>query len=121
MKKTLIIGASSNPERYSNKAYFMLSAHNFETELLGNKQDFIGSKSIKNQWSDLDLTNVHTVTMYVGAKNQSDYYQKILDLNPQRVIFNPGTENPEFYSLLSEKGINFEEACTLVLLQTGQF
>jgi hypothetical protein len=64
---------------------------------------------------------VHTVTLYLNAKRQADYYQYIIDLKPKRVIFNPGTENPGFYKLLQEHDIFYEEACTLVLLSTNQY
>ena len=68
------------------------------------------------QYDDID-----TITLYLNAKRQVDYYDYVIGLNPKRVIFNPGTENPEFYSLLKQNNIEFEAACTLVLLGTGQY
>ena len=121
MKKTLIIGASQNPERYANKAYLMLKSFGHQTLLLGNKVGEIGTDSIVDNWSDLELDGVDAVTLYLGAKHQLEYYDKIVKLKPNRVIFNPGTENEEFYRLLRTNDIAFEEACTLVLLQTGQY
>lgn len=119
MKKTLIIGASNNPERYAYKAAERLLAHNHEIELLGVRSAEIFGKTIdtdKKQFSNID-----TVTLYVGPKNQPDYYDYVLSLKPMRVIFNPGTENADFEKLLTENGIIAEEACTLVLLGTGQY
>jgi predicted CoA-binding protein len=119
MKKTLIIGASNNPERYAYKAAERLLHYGHEIELLGLRNDEIFGKTIdtdRKQYTDLD-----TVTMYIGPQRQPDYYDYIISLKPQRVIFNPGTENSDFEELLAENGIKFEEACTLVLLGTGQY
>jgi len=65
--------------------------------------------------------NIHTVTLYLNPKRQEAYYEYIIGLNPQRVIFNPGTENPQLYKLLSDASIHYEVACTLVLLSTNQY
>lgn len=119
MEKTLIIGASSNPERYSYLAAQKLLAHGYEIELIGKRPDVVFDRRIdtgKKEFQDID-----TVTMYISDKFQSEYYEYILSLNPRRVIFNPGTENPEFEALLIENDIHVEEACTLVLLGTGQY
>lgn len=119
MKRTLIIGASSNPERYAYKAAERLLNHGHEIELLGLRPDVIFGKKIDNERKN--YKDIDTITLYVGPQNQPSYYDYIISLNPQRVIFNPGTENPEFQSLLKKNGINFEEACTLVLLGTQQY
>lgn len=119
MKKTLVIGASSNPERYSYKAAEKLLNYGHEIELLGLRPDVIFGRTIdteKKAYEGLD-----TVTLYVGPKNQPEYYDYVLSLKPKRVIFNPGTENPEFESLLSKNGIEAEEACTLVLLGINKY
>lgn len=119
MKRTLIIGASCNPERYAYKAAERLLSHGHEIELLGLRPDVIFGKTIdteRRQYIDID-----TVTLYVGPRNQPSYYDYIISLMPKRVLFNPGTENPEFESLLKQKGIAVEEACTLVLLATQQY
>lgn len=119
MKRTLIIGASSNPERYAFKAAERLLAHGHEIELLGLRPDVIFGQTIdteRKQYQQLD-----TVTLYVGPKNQPGYYDYIVSLRPNRVIFNPGTENPEFEIILKKNGIVYEEACTLVLLGTNQY
>lgn len=119
MKRTLIIGASSNPERYAYKAAERLLSHGHEIELLGLRPEVVYGKTIdteRKNYKDID-----TVTLYVGPQNQPSYYDYIISLNPERVIFNPGTENQEFQSLLKKNGIAFEEACTLVLLGTQQY
>jgi len=119
MKRTLIIGASNNPERYAYKAAERLLAHGHEIELLGLRPDAIFGKTIDTErkaYEELD-----TVTLYVGPQRQPEYYDYVLSLKPKRVIFNPGTENAEFETLLRKNGIEAEEACTLVLLGTGQY
>ncbi len=118
-KKTLIIGASSNPERYSFKAAEKLLANNHEIYMIGNKPGQLFDREIKK--TPIELTDVDTVTMYVSAKNQPGYYDYILSLNPRRVIFNPGTENQDFSKQLEDNGIVAEEACTLVLLATNSY
>ncbi|MBC8005490.1 MAG: CoA-binding protein [Verrucomicrobia bacterium] len=119
MKKTLVIGASENPERYSNKAIKALLANNQEVVALGLKKGSVQGVPFhteKEQFEDID-----TVTLYIGPQNQPDYYSYIIGLKPRRVIFNPGTENPVFISQLKDAGIYSEIACTLVLLATGQY
>ena len=116
---TLVLGTSIKIERYSNKAVRRLLENNHKVKAFGLK-----AGQIKNINIDTELKiykDIDTVTLYVGQKNQSAYYDYIVSLKPNRVIFNPGTENPEFYELLEENGIKYEEACTLVLLSTGQY
>lgn len=117
--KTLIIGASKNPERYAYKAAERLTAHGHEIELLGLRPDVIFGKTIDTERKQ--YTGIDTVTLYIGPQRQPEYYDYIISLNPRRVIFNPGTENNEFETMLTSKGIIAEEACTLVLLSTGQY
>ncbi len=117
--KTLIIGASSNPERYSYLAAEKLLRYNHEIELLGLRADVIFDRKIdteRKQYTDID-----TVTLYIGPKHQPDYYDYVVSLKPRRVIFNQGTENEEFIKLLQKNGIETEIACTLVLLGTEQY
>lgn len=119
MKRTLIIGASSNPKRYAYKAAERLLAHGHQIELLGLRSDKIFGQTIDTErkpYKELD-----TITLYIGPQRQPDFYDYVLSLKPDRVVFNPGTENPEFETLLRENGIEAEEACTLVLLGTGQY
>lgn len=117
--KTLVIGASPNPERYSFKAINSLLKHNHSVVAIGQKTGEISG--VKIQTKQIPLKNIDTITLYVNPKNQKDYYNYIIDIKPKRVIFNPGTENPEFYQLLKANSIEVEVACTLVLLATNQF
>lgn len=119
MKRTLVIGASENPVRYSNMAILRLLEHQHEVIALGIKPGSVAGIPIVTERTTFE--NIDTVTLYVGPKRQPEYYQYIIDLNPKRVIFNPGTENPEFYRLLEGNGIEAEVACTLVLLASQQY
>lgn len=119
MKKTLVIGASTNPERYSFKAVNMLVQHKHTVVAIGHKVGEVAG--VKIQTKAIPATKIHTVSLYVNPTAQRDYYNYIIGLAPKRVLFNPGTENPEFYQLLKANGIKYEEACTLVLLSTNQY
>lgn len=118
-KKTLVLGASLKPNRYSNYAIQRLVANNVETVAFGLREGEVSGIDIDVEL--VDYEDIHTVTLYLNAKRQKEYYDYIISLNPKRVIFNPGTENPEFYSILKENNIAFEAACTLVLLSTNQY
>ncbi len=118
-KKTIVIGASSKPERFSHKAVKLLSRNGHPVVALGIREGKIEDIEIikgKPQVSD-----IHTVTMYIGPARQPEYYDYILSLNPKRIIFNPGTENPELKQIVEEKGIETVENCSLVMLNTGLF
>lgn len=117
--KTLVLGASSNPERYSFMAINRLLQHNHEVVAIGLKNENVLGITIQTGFPEVN--NVHTVTLYLNPLRQVDYYDYIINLNPKRVIFNPGTENPEFYNLLKKNNIQVEVACTLVLLGTNQY
>jgi uncharacterized protein len=117
--KTLIVGASTNPERYAFKAANSLLAHGHEIAMVGQKEGEVQGVSIQTNYPDFQ--DIDTVTMYVGARNQPALYDYILKQQPRRIIFNPGAENPEFEELAHKQGVETEEACTLVLLATGQY
>ncbi|MDA3881961.1 MAG: CoA-binding protein [Bacteroidales bacterium] len=117
--KTLIIGASLKPERYAYKAAQKLIEHGHDIYLVGNRTGTLFGKEIHTE--SVSFPDVDTVTLYVSAKNQTDYYDYIISLQPRRVIFNPGTENPKLESLLQSHDIVFERACTLVLLGTNAY
>ncbi len=119
LKKTLVLGASDNPERYSFLALNRLREHGHPVVAIGSHKAMVAGVEIETQIKKLD--NLDTVTMYLNPKNQKGYYQDILALKPKRIIFNPGAENPELEAMASENGIQVMEACTLVLLGTGQF
>ncbi|NEW80384.1 MAG: CoA-binding protein [Gelidibacter sp.] len=119
IKKTLVIGASTNPNRYSFMAIQKLTNYGHPVLAIGNKVGEVNG--IKIITEKLIFENIDTVTLYLNKKNQENFYDYIVALNPKRVIFNPGTENEEFQNSLTKHHIAFEEACTLVLLSTGQY
>lgn len=118
-KKTLVLGASLKPNRYSNYAIQRLVANTVETVAFGLREGDVSGVKIDTDL--IDYKHIHTVTLYLNPKRQKEYYDYIVSLKPQRVIFNPGTENPELYQILKKNSIGFEEACTLVLLSTNQY
>lgn len=119
MKKTLVIGASENPSRYSYMAINSLVKHNHEVVAVGTKSGNVSGINIGTE--KLLFSNIDTVTLYINPNIQKEYYDYIIGLKPKRIIFNPGTENQEFEKLANRNGIETEEACTLVLLATNQY
>ena len=120
MKRTLVLGASPNAERYAYKATVMLAEHHHPVFPVGLRVEEIKEHQILVNTPVIE--NIDTLTLYVGPQNQPMYYDYILtQLKPKRIIFNPGTENPEFQKLAYEQGIETEIACTLVLLSTNQY
>ncbi|TNE55075.1 MAG: CoA-binding protein [Bacteroidetes bacterium] len=117
--KTLVIGASEKINRYSNKAVRALNKHGFEVIAFGPRLGQIDHTAIENTWNP--DWEVDTVTLYINPLVQESYEDNILKLQPRRVIFNPGTENSEFEEKLEQAGIETLEACTLVMLATGQY
>lgn len=118
-KKTVVIGASENPERYAYKATVALQSHRHPVVPVGLKEGEInGVKILKDMPA---IEDVDTITLYVGPRNQPAWYDYILSLKPKRVIFNPGTENDEFEKVLKDKNIEPVEACTLVMLAVGNY
>ena len=118
-KKTLVLGASENPARYSNLAVKKLTAHKQPVVALGKKKGNINGVEIETEKKSFD--NIDTVTLYLNPLHQQEYYDYIFSLHPKRIIFNPGAENDELMELAQQKGIATQEACTLVLLSTGQY
>lgn len=118
-KKTLIIGASTNPARYANIAANRLTSAGHPIVNIGLRSGLVAGQPIQPYGTPIE--DVDTVTLYLGPQNQPPYYQYILDLKPNRIVFNPGTENEELETLASEAGIETVQACTLVLLATGQY
>ena len=118
-KKTLVLGASLKEVRYSNIAIHRLIAKGHEIKAFGLRQGEVNGITIDTEL--INYQDIDTVTLYLNSKRQEAYYNYIIDLKPKRVIFNPGTENAEFYNLLKENNIDFEVACTLVLLATNQY
>lgn len=118
-KKTLVFGASLNPSRYANLAIQKLVAKGYQVEAFGLKKGTVAGVEITTEL--LPFENIDTITLYLNPKNQEAYYNYLVSLHPKRIIFNPGTENPEFYKILNQQQIAFEVACTLVLLSTNQY
>ena len=118
-KNTLVIGASENTERYAYLAVRRLLAHDHPVKAIGLKPGNIDG--VKIETGQPEFSDIDTVTLYVGPRNQKNLYDYVLKLKPERVIFNPGAENPEFEALLEENGIQTEQACTLVMLSIGAY
>ena len=114
-----MLGASLKPNRYSHYAIQRLVANKHEVVAFGLREGEVSGISIDTEL--LIYEDINTVTLYLNPKRQEAYYDFIISLKPKRVIFNPGTENPKFYKLLRENNIDFEVACTLVLLSTNQY
>jgi len=121
MKKTVIIGATPNVSRYAYTAAESLTDKGHEIVPVGIKKGQVFDKEILDIHSKPNIENVDTVTMYIGPQHQEEWMEYIVGLQPKRIIFNPGTENHEFAKYAKKKGIEVEEACTLVLLSIGNY
>jgi len=118
-KKTVVLGATPNPTRYANRAVHRLQREGIETVPVGIRRGEIDGTTILNDQPE--IAGVHTITLYLNPQRQRAYYDYILSLHPQRIIYNPGTENPELMQLAAERGIENEVACTLVMLASGSY
>ena len=118
-KKTLVIGASDNPSRYSNLAIERLRKKGHPVVAIGLKKVKVNGVDVETE--QLPFKDIDTVTLYINPQHQQEYYNYIVSMHPKRVVFNPGTENDELQDLLKKNDIPFMEACTLVLLSTGQY
>jgi len=118
-KKTMVLGASPNPVRFSHKAVKSLLRHDQEVVAVGFREGMIADQEILVGMPRIE--NVHTVSIYIGSSRQADYYDYIISLKPKRVIFNPGTINPEFMGRLNREGIEPVAECMLVLLNDGEY
>ncbi len=115
--KTLVVGGSVNTSRFSNKAIRKLLSYGYSVESIGLREGEV--EGVKIQTGKPDLKGIHTITMYIGPKNQPEMYDYLLGLKPERIILNPGTENDGFASLASKRGIDIVYHCTLVMLNEG--
>jgi predicted CoA-binding protein len=118
-KKTLVLGATTKPDRYAYKAINMLVQKGHTVLAIGQNTGEVAG--VKIQTKAVPVKNIDTVTLYLNPVRQRDYYNYIIEAQPKRVVFNPGTENPELYQLLELNDIKAEVACTLVLLATNQY
>ncbi len=118
-KKTVVLGATDNPDRFAYRAAHSLVKYGHSIEPVGIKQGIVAGKEIIND--KRQINDVDTVTLYVGTRNLPEWYDYILGLQPRRIIFNPGTENEELMRRAQEKGIQTVEGCTLVMLSAGMY
>ena len=118
-KKTLVIGASEEPSRYANMAIKSLRKHEHDVVAIGKTEGTVMDVNFDNKMKPFE--DIDTVTLYINPSRQEAYYDFILSLKPKRIIFNPGTENIELERIAEGEGIYVMEACTLVLLSTGQY
>lgn len=118
-KKTLVLGASDNPARYSFLAIQKLRRFEQPVVAIGRKNTQVADVPVYKEKKPFE--DVHTVTLYMNAFHQKEYYDYIISLKPERIIFNPGAENEDLARLAKENNIQTMEACTLVLLSTGQY
>jgi uncharacterized protein len=118
-KKTLVLGASTKPDKYSFKAITLLAAKGHTVLAIGQNTGEVAG--VKIYTKAIPVKNIDTISLYLNPARQRDYYNYIVEAKPKRVIFNPGTENPELYQLLELNNIKAEVACTLVLLTTNQY
>ncbi len=118
-KKTLVLGASDNPSRYSYLAIQRLRSHGHPVVAIGRAHTFVADVPVETEKKKFD--NIDTVTLYLNPQHQKEYYDYILSLKPRRIIFNPGAENDDLENLARQQNIKTMEACTLVLLSTNQY
>jgi predicted CoA-binding protein len=119
LKRTLVIGGSTKPERYSNRAIRKLRSYGHPVVSIGNREGTVVDVAIAK--GTPEFKDIHTVTIYLSAKNQQQYHDYIIELKPQRIIFNPGAENSELAALADDHNIEVVEYCTLILLDTNTF
>lgn len=119
MKKTVVLGASDNPARYSYLAVQKLNRYGHPVVAIGKKAGKVDGTDVITERPD--EKDVDTITLYLNPQHQKQYYDYILSLKPKRIIFNPGAENSELEKLAVDNGIEPMDACTLVLLGTGQY
>jgi uncharacterized protein len=121
VKKTVIIGATTDPSRYAYLAARMLKQYNHEIVPIGIKKGDVFGTEILNIREKPSVSDVDTVTMYIGPQRQPEWYEYILGLKPKRIIFNPGTENDTLQEMAEQNGIEVVEGCTLVMLRSYQY
>lgn len=117
-KPTVVLGATNNPERYAWKAAMMLLEHGHDMYPVGIRKGEVGGREISRSFPDVPI---HTITLYLNPNHQLPWFETILNSGAQRIIFNPGTEHPALMEAAEAAGMETLEACTLVLLHTGQY
>jgi uncharacterized protein len=121
VKKTVIVGATTDPSRYAYLAARMLTQYAHEIVPIGIKKGELFGTQILDIYDKPAVNDVHTITLYIGPQRQPEWYTYLLSLKPKRMIFNPGTENEEFERMAEKQGIETVEGCTLVMLRSNQF
>ncbi|MDX2413826.1 MAG: CoA-binding protein [Bacteroidales bacterium] len=119
-KRTLVLGASPKPSRFAYKAVRSLQRRDIPIVAIGRKDAELDGILIRTG-KPKDIDTIHTVALYLNVESQKEFYDYILDLKPKRIIFNPGTTNPEFAEMAAQKGIDVINDCLLVMLNTGRF
>lgn len=120
-KKTLIVGATTNPSRYAFFVAKRFAERKLDFIPIGIKKGNVFGKEILDLRTKPQLKDIHTITLYIGPDHQADWIDYLIGLKPKRIIFNPGTENSEFFEKASSAGIEALHACNLVMLSSGQF
>lgn len=120
-KKTVVIGATPNPARYAYQAAHMLSRYGHEFIPLSIKRGSVAGEEILDLRQKPVIPEVDTLTLYIGPQHHAEWMDYLLSLSPKRIIFNPGTENPEFMQKAREQGIEVVTGCTLIMLRTGVY
>jgi predicted CoA-binding protein len=115
-----VLGASNNPDRYSNMAVRRLHNAGHRVIPVNPALEEIEGLPVTKTLADINKP-IDTLTLYVGPQRSTPLIDDIVRLAPKRVIFNPGTESKELATALDRANIPHLEACTLVMLQTGQF
>jgi predicted CoA-binding protein len=119
-KSTLVVGASSNPERYSYKAIHLLVQKGIDVYAQGLREESVAGVPVYKDFSQVP-SEIDTITLYLNPQRQTEIIPTLLALHPRRIIFNPGTENDALRIVAESQGIETLEACTLVLLSTGAY
>ncbi|SMD33034.1 hypothetical protein SAMN04488029_1397 [Reichenbachiella faecimaris] len=120
-KLTVVLGATADPSRYAYLAAERLKNHKQPFKLVSIKKGELFGEPFLDLKSKPTISEVHTVTLYIGAVRLAEWHDYILNLNPKRIIFNPGTENLELAKAAEAMGIETVFGCTLVMLGTGQY
>ncbi|RAI91627.1 CoA-binding protein [Algoriphagus yeomjeoni] len=120
-KLTLIVGATTNKSRFAYFAADRLANNGIPFLPIGIKSGEVFGHKILDLRSKPDLHNIHTITLYIGPAHQEEWIDYLISLQPKRIIFNPGTENPVFFQKAKAAGIDVLPACTLVMLNTNQY
>jgi predicted CoA-binding protein len=118
-RKTLLIGASPNKNRFSYKAVELMSQYGIEVIPIGVRAGKIAGNNIIMGFPV--IKSIHTITLYISQQHQKLYYDYIISLKPKRIIFNPGSENPEFELILEREKIKFSYSCTLLMIVKGEY